>query len=231
MRLSPSEAAERGQYRAISRLAVVALVLGLASALAPVHAVLWVVPAIGTAVAVAALRSISRSSQALVGRQAALAGLALAVFFGVCAPARLISQRIVTAREAREFAEYWLGLVRAGRLLEAHQWTENPLYRAAGDVDLKEFYDADRDAKQRLNELFRAEPLRTLAQQGASGELRFVRTLSAYGTTPKKARAVQHFQVRYGNSADPPLAIRMIIERTESENGTAQWQVMEIGPL
>src|SRR5262245_45308902 len=66
-------------YRTLSVLALVSLVIGLASPLAFAAPLALAIPIIGIAVALVALHRISRSEGLLAGRWAAITGLALSV--------------------------------------------------------------------------------------------------------------------------------------------------------
>src|SRR5262245_4816609 len=90
------------QYRADSRLAVLALLLGIASAAAMVGPVLWFVPIAAAITALVAMRRI-RSSEDLVGWNVAFLGLLLALLFGIAAPARTMSRQYWLASRAEQF--------------------------------------------------------------------------------------------------------------------------------
>jgi hypothetical protein len=75
------EESENG-YLPVSRLAVAAAVVGLASASAVANPLFLVVPIIGCGLALAALADVGREAAPKAGRLAALAGLALSLGFG-----------------------------------------------------------------------------------------------------------------------------------------------------
>jgi hypothetical protein len=110
---------ETSGYRPVSRLAVAALVAGLASSLALTTPLLWILPLMGIAVAAAALADVGRPGAEKAGRAAALAGLALAVGFGAQAVASkavahwLMRGRVVAVTNA------WLDAVVEGRFADA----------------------------------------------------------------------------------------------------------------
>ncbi len=108
-----------GGYRAVSGLAVAALVLGGLSSLALVSPMLWALPLLGAGLAAAALADVSREGAEKAGRAAALAGLALSVGFGAQAvTARFVARRIMADR-ARTVTAAWLDAIADGRLLDA----------------------------------------------------------------------------------------------------------------
>ncbi len=72
-------------YRTVSASAIFALVLGLFSAVAFAHPLLWALPLVAAGLAIAALVRIAQQPHELIGRKAALIGLAAAVLFGSAA--------------------------------------------------------------------------------------------------------------------------------------------------
>ncbi len=106
-------------YRPVSPLAVVALVLGICSAMALVTRFAWVVPLVAAAVAIAALADLARPGTAKAGRLLALAGLALAVGFGAQAVTGAVVDRWIASHRAGAAARAWIDAVRHGRPAEA----------------------------------------------------------------------------------------------------------------
>lgn len=107
-----AEEPDSGSYRSISGLAVAAVVAGVLSAGCLVSPVVWVVPPVAIALAVAALREIGREGSVKVGRIPAVLGLALAVGFGMQSVSyRAVSDWFVRARAATAAREF----VRAAR--------------------------------------------------------------------------------------------------------------------
>src|SRR5690348_9302651 len=88
--MSTEVATERlPQYRSISSLAVLTLLLGLASPLAIATPLLLVVPLAAVFTAIAALRQIGANAEILSGRGAALTGLFLGICMLVYPPTRI----------------------------------------------------------------------------------------------------------------------------------------------
>lgn len=124
-----------GGYRAVSGLAVAALVLGGLSSLALVSPLLWALPLLGVGLAVAALADVSREGAEKAGRAAALAGLALSVGFGAQAvTARFVARRIMADR-ARAVADAWLDAIRDGRLIDARGMVAPDMFPTATPFD------------------------------------------------------------------------------------------------
>lgn len=106
-------------YRPMSALAVAAAGTGAAAALAVVSPLFWMLPLVGVALAVAALRDVDRPGAAKAGRLAALAGLALAAGFGAQAATTALATRWIACGRAEAAARVWVDAVRAGKLDDA----------------------------------------------------------------------------------------------------------------
>jgi hypothetical protein len=100
-------------YRPVSGWGIAALVVGLASAAALAHPLLWCVPLVGLGVSIVALRRIERSQVKVLGRTAALVGLAFSLIYGVAAPARLLSREHWLAARAERLSDELLDLLRS----------------------------------------------------------------------------------------------------------------------
>lgn len=105
------EQAEVLQYRSISSLAVVALLLGALSILALTAPLLLVVPLAACCVAFAAVAAIARAPERLAGTRLAYAGLFLAIAFGVAAVVRIELRTRLLENQAAEAVEDWVDLI------------------------------------------------------------------------------------------------------------------------
>lgn len=113
------EATEVSGYRPVSSLSVAALIVGCVSALAPVSPVFWVVPLVGAALALAAVRDVTGSGVAKAGGLAAVAGLALSLGFGAQAVTAAATARWLAAARAEAAAGFWLDALCDGRADDA----------------------------------------------------------------------------------------------------------------
>jgi hypothetical protein len=103
----------------VSPLAVAALVAGVASSLALTTPLLWILPLVALAIAAAALADVSRAGAEKAGRAAALAGLALAVGFGMQAVASKAVAHWLTRGRVVAVTNAWIDAVVEGRLADA----------------------------------------------------------------------------------------------------------------
>lgn len=131
MRTDLTEAADGSDvvpgYRPVSVIAVFALLAGILSGVAVFSPALLVIPLIASALSVLALGDVSARGDGdagvggdrKTGRWWALAGLALAVGFGVQSVATTLTQRSVAFRRAEAAAAMFLEMVREDRLGDA----------------------------------------------------------------------------------------------------------------
>jgi hypothetical protein len=154
------------EYVPVSRLAVAALALGLASPLILASPLLVVVPLAGLAVAIVALRQIALSDLALQGRWVATVGLCLATFFLGWGVTRQMSRQLTMAEQAERFADSWLALVRDGKLHEADQLRHSRSSRIEGAEALAQHYAANKEAAEGFRSLFESEPMKSFRASG-----------------------------------------------------------------
>jgi hypothetical protein len=184
--LSDWQDAEIARYHAVSKLAVAGLLFGLAAFLAVIEPVLYFVPLTGIALSAAALGAIARSEQSLLGRKAALVGLALSLAVAAAAPAHWITYRHLVRREAREFALAWFDLLRGGEPQKAFQLTRHPNSRQPLGEGLWDYYRQNPHVRMEL-ETYVAPPdgrwgnfapklVRTLLALGPKAEARYFST-------------------------------------------------------
>lgn len=118
-------------YSPVSALAITGLVLGLCSALALIHPVLWLIPLSAVLLACLALLKIAVASPPLLGRKAALLGLALALIFGISAPIQHWAHRRALRVDAMELADEWFTALRLNRPDYAVRLTRRPSSKAS----------------------------------------------------------------------------------------------------
>ncbi len=121
-------------YRPVSPLAVSAALLGVASTLALVSPLFWVVPIVAAAVSAAALADVGRRHAPKAGRLAALAGLALAIGCGAQAVAAAAAAEWLARGRAAAAAEFWLDTIAAGRLDDARSMCDHAVVAAVDRV-------------------------------------------------------------------------------------------------
>jgi len=110
---------ETAGYRPVSGPAVAAAAVGCLAALAVVSPVFWVVPLVGAALALVAVRDVTRGDAAKAGGLAAVAGLGLSLGFGAQAVTAAATARCLAAARAEAVAGFWLDAVCDGRAADA----------------------------------------------------------------------------------------------------------------
>lgn len=128
-RLSDAHDSEVAQYKAVSGLAVTALIAGLLAPLALVLSVAQVIPPTGIVLSALALWQIFRKAPALIGRKAAMFGLVSSVLFAAAVPSQQIVYRCLMYSEARQFTALWFDMLRRNQPYMAYALRESPAYR------------------------------------------------------------------------------------------------------
>lgn len=159
------EAPELEGYRPISPLVIVACIVGLASVLAIVHPLLWIVPIVAAVLSICAIVRVSAAQSRYGGRSAAIAALCFAVFIGSYAPARTISRERALYEQARLNVEAWLSLLQQGRVQEAHQLSLNEHERFQGPASLADHY-AEVPPPSRMSPASQMEAMEEASMQG-----------------------------------------------------------------
>lgn len=172
-RLPTPEEAEVTEYHAVSALAVVGLLCGLAAATAILSPALWIVALIGILLNVLALARIARDAPALIGRKAALVGLLLSVFFGAVAMTDWYTYSELLNREARQFATLWFDSLRDREPQKAHQLTRSPATRHPFDEKLWELYFNGSEPREDLKAYLERPEVRTLLALGDKAQVRY----------------------------------------------------------
>ncbi|MCA9119040.1 MAG: hypothetical protein H6822_17135 [Planctomycetaceae bacterium] len=160
------EMPELAGYRPLSPLAVVTCVAALASLLAIVHPLLWVIPVITIVLAVCTILRLTTNQTRYTGRNAAIAALCFASFVGVYAPAHILSRESALNREAEAKVRAWISLLQQGRIQEAHQLSLDVSDRLEGPANLNDHYSGDESNDSDSGSMMggRPSPLEALQQ-------------------------------------------------------------------
>jgi len=161
------------EYRSVSRMAVLAAVLGVVSAVALTTPLLAPVPLAAIVIAAIALRSIAVSNDQLTGRAAATFGLCLATLFLGWSLARHFGRQAEIERQSRLVVDAWFNLVCNGKLREALQFRHPPASRIAAPQALVEHYEKDPEAVRELQQFASQTLVKELLSQGDRADIRF----------------------------------------------------------
>jgi len=225
-RLNLRDDPDAAQYRAISGLAVAGLLAGALSLLALAAPLLWIVAVVAVVVNLKALRWVAANAPALLGRKAALAGLALSTFAVFAVPVDWLAYRYSVRREARQFAETWFDYLRADRPMWAHQLTISPTSREM--LDEKKLWEAYRDeqARQMLREFVTKPEVRLLLALGDRAIVRFHDTESHWAEESRD-RVYLTFAVTFTDTDGlKTFFVGLLLERAvDLPTRHAYWQV------
>jgi len=161
------EGPEFGTYRSVSPLAVAALLLGVGSALAHVHPLLWSVPLAAVCVAAIAIRSIA-CNDGLTGTGIATVGIVCACLFGSWAVVRAAVTNQVIRHESVAYAKLLMELVQKKDSLRLHQQTLHANHRGSEGDGLAASYRDSEDLRKSLDSFTTKEPMQTGLQIGPS---------------------------------------------------------------
>jgi hypothetical protein len=162
------------QYASVSRWAVLAVALGLVSSLVLVSPVLVVLPLAAIVVAVLAMRQIAASEGRLLGHVPATVGLCLATLFMGWGLSRQFTREAELTRQAQQFAEGWLILVRQGKLQEADQLVRTPDERLHDRAAIAEFYATNQEASDSMKAIFNSDRIKGYTAAGPSATFELV---------------------------------------------------------
>jgi hypothetical protein len=197
----------------------------LLSLLALAAPLLWAVAIVALIVNLKALERIAANAPALLGRKAALAGLAFSVIALCAAPADWIVYRASVRQESRRFAELWFEQLRADRPHRAHQLTVEPTSR---DVLGDQLWDAYRDemARSMLRQFVARPEVRTLLALGDKATVRFYATESQW-RDGERDQVYQTFAVTFPDSDGlKTFFIGLLLQRqVDLPTGHAYWHI------
>jgi hypothetical protein len=226
-RLSAAEEADVAQYHAISLLAVLGLILGLAAPLAVLNPVLAVVPLAGIATSGLALYRISRAGGALIGYKAALGGLLLSVACGAAAVGDRLLYQALVRDEARRFAAEWFAALRDGKPEVAFELTRPPADRRPLDDKLAGDVFGDFEAREAVRQFVADRTVAALLALGPKARVRYYETADQ-GAEPRGEVVWQTYAVTFDTESGPStFFVELVLERfPNAETGQAYWQIM-----
>lgn len=215
---------DESSYRSLSGLAVVGLLLGLASPLIFIAPLLAAVPLVAIGVCAVALNRVGQNSEYLAGRGLALFGLVIAVgsFCAYHASGRL--EKWLLSAQAQPHAKEWIELIRSSELEDAYQLTLDARARAA----IKAADKRGEPSSIISSEEFARQPaVTTLAQLGTAGTVRHSYDGALQHYPNGKLQLSQMYEVTAADGKRVEVAVLM--ERNAGQSGApALWRVMNI---
>jgi len=162
------------RYGSLSTLALLGLVFGLAAPLCFMAPLLLAIPLLGAGVSLVALRHIEASEGVLVGRTAALTGLALCVGCGCAMISRVKLIEHLHYRQAESLSLEWLGLLLSDQVEPAFRLTVLGASPATAATDLP----PGEPAKDPLQEFSDDPVVQAVRAAGKDAEIRREETLA-----------------------------------------------------
>jgi hypothetical protein len=146
-------------YLPVSLWSVAALLIGVVSPVSLVAPTLVTVPLLAAAVSLVALWRLKNAAVPMLGRRAAVIGLALAILFGAAGPARHLARQLVLEARAKSITDAWFEHLREGRLHEAHQLMLSASLRMPLDESLEQLYANDPVTQEKFKKFTEKLPI------------------------------------------------------------------------
>ncbi|MHB8899025.1 MAG: hypothetical protein ACYC6Y_09790 [Thermoguttaceae bacterium] len=220
-KFSQAVEAELPQYRALSGLAVLGFILGLASALAVVHIGLSFVGAFAAICCVAALVSISRAPSERSGGWLAVTGLALAAFWMAAGSTRELTERYLLDVYSRPFALQWFEYLKKGEPAKALEMANGALARRPLDDKLLKHYLSSQEEYESLQSFVGKPEVRALLALGERAQVRHYGCVEAHDNSAAQVFAVTYEEQQTKKS----FLVQINVTRTEvPEQGVAAWR-------
>lgn len=201
------------EYRALEPLAIVSLLLGLASPVAIFQPLLSVVPILGLLTASVALAKIARD-RTRGGRNVALAGIVLATFFLALPLARYASAQLLLRGQAVPVATEFLQRLRNRHPEQAVLLQMAPDYRPPVDDGLWSYIRNDDAARKQLRTFVEQPVVRMLLALGPEAEVKLFK-VNGVGSGNKMALADVHYTITFKDEDGQrkTLVVGILLER------------------
>ena len=166
-----------GGYRRFNAVAMLSLLLGLASAVALLAPNAWIVPILAVGFGMIGLW-LARRNDDMGGALPAWIGIALALFFLSWAASRLYFQRQVIYSEAEAVARMWFNLVASGEDEMAHQAMLHPTARQPSGSSVDAYYSKDEKATIDKDTIFGRLPASHFFEAGTDTKVTLVENVT-----------------------------------------------------
>lgn len=225
-RVASFQGPEQSEYRALSGLALGALVFGLLAPAALFWPLLWIVPLAGIVLGILAMRQIARNWPVVIGRKLALVGLILSVLCGAAAPSQRLTYHWLIRNEARQFAFTWFEAVRNNNPWKAHQLAQEPVYRRPLEWGFRDPAD-EPDYRAVVQEYSSQPEVRALLALGDKALVRYYDTEDQYRGSAGHDEVDQVYAVTYEHQGEKTtFFVSLLLERFPIPGTrTAEWRV------
>lgn len=221
-------------YAKFSPKSALSAVLGVASFLALLSPLFWVIPLVGVVRSIAALRELGSGDRPLVGQTAARVGLALALLFGTAGASRQTTHRWWLERDAQRYCRLWFQMLSEDQPQKAYQLNLRPTSQQPLDSDLWEYYRNVPKAGNGLKQFVKNPFVRTLLALQDRAEVRYwgaasYAHLEGPLLAPTRERVGQYYTVTYTEGGHKTTFFaRLEVDRiADAETGQAGWQIVD----
>lgn len=214
------------EYRALSVWAMVALGLGLLSAVTLVSPLLGFVPLVAMVVGGLALRQIGLDSDRLSGRWMAVVPFILAPLFLGWGFSREFSRRERFFSHAHQFADEWLSILNRNEPYFAHQLRMTARDRLDPHMNFEVAYQRDEKATEAFNMFRESSPIREILAAAPDMKFQFEEFLEHQHTGIVDSVTMQYAME---SPTTGKTRIWITVQRTFSNYiGRADWNISEI---
>jgi hypothetical protein len=213
---------EEPTYRTLCVLALVSLGLGLLAPLCLVAPLLLAIPLFGFAVAAIALRQIAASDGAMIGRTAALVGMALCIGSAGAAMTRSYTSERLLSAQARDVATEWFTRLQTGDAEGAFRMTQESMRPVTPPAP-----GEPAGPTPNSFDLFRQRPVvEYLLSHGDHAKVSFDGALGTGGGPLSQYRLEQQYLVTDPEHGGEPITVRIVLQRTRID-GRLRWIVAD----
>lgn len=210
----------------ISRLAILALVLGLISVLVVINIEMITLPVLAITFGLIAYWQVSRD-ESIRGSSLALVGLGLGLAFATCAvTAQKLRDRYLF-QAASQCAKHYLETLSGGKVLEAFELTHPEMERQVAGSSLEEHYkNVDGDTKAALESYRQSPKIVEINKRGPGGDWRLLRGESVVKTRNRDMTIV----IRMIDATQSPVkeysvSLERSLIQKSSAASSASWHV------
>jgi hypothetical protein len=211
------------EYRTLSVLAIISLIMGLAAPLAVAAPFLLAIPLFGIAVSLVALRRIAVSGGVLAGRWAATIGLVLCIASAVLPISHDMIQRAIRVHQAETFGRDWVAMITAGKSKEAFRLTSEGSRPVTPD-------EPNAPPKAPPYETFIDQPvIKALQAVGPNADIRIRDTVDYQAATYRSITVRQLYSVSpaasAGSSSQPIEFVLTVQRATLPRESMSRWLI------
>lgn len=171
------EVEQISEYRQFNLLALISLLLGLASAAVLASSFLLVLPLFAIFLGACGLVAYHRR-QDIGGRWQAWSGITLGLFFFAWFASLFALNRCTLYSQSFSVARQYLALVVKGEQEIAHQAMMSVSRRQGAGLSVDEYYAIDEEARDAMNDVFTSQPFADLLGLGENSEIELVKNVT-----------------------------------------------------